>query len=350
MLRSLPIEPRRILIVRLGSIGDVVRVLPMLNGLTIRFPSAEIDWIVQTKAADILRDHPQISRLFVVPLKSWGEILKPETWRLRRRMRSRQYDLVLDFQGMLKGAIWGVAAGGQAVRVGWGPGYTRDFAWLWAHGLRYPAGKRVNRHLRHRVLVDWLGVPDVPAIPPAFDPDDMALVERFVEDLANAPRPWIMGYPGSSLAGSHKRWKPDRLQVALEEIRERTGGSVFVGWGPAEKPEAEHLAGGLTGAYLIPATTIKQLAILLARCDLFVGMDTGPMHLAGLMGTPAVAVFGRSDPVIHGPAEHLPGRAVASSEARHLPRRRRRGLGPFMDPPPEAVVATALEILGTRPR
>ena len=76
-----------------------------------------------------------------------------------------RYDLVLDFQGMMKGAVWAVAAGGAALRVGWGPGHAQNLAWLWYHGLRTPPGRRVNRHLRHRVLVDWLGVPDLPATP-----------------------------------------------------------------------------------------------------------------------------------------------------------------------------------------
>jgi ADP-heptose:LPS heptosyltransferase len=75
-------------------------------------------------------------------------------------------------------------------------------------------------------------------------------------------------------------------------------------------------------------------------------MDTGPMHLAGVMGTPAVAVFGRSDPRVHGPAPYLPGKVVAGPDARHWPTRGRRGLEPFLLPEPEQVVEAALEVLG----
>ena len=67
MIRFLPSEPRRILIVRLGAIGDVARVLPMLAGLKARFPEAEVDWVVQSKAADLLRGHPEIARLLKDP-------------------------------------------------------------------------------------------------------------------------------------------------------------------------------------------------------------------------------------------------------------------------------------------
>ena len=229
MLRSMPDQPRRILIVRLGALGDVARVLPMLNGLRQRFPAAEIDWVVQAKAADLLTGHPQIDRLWVVPFVRWSEALSRAARELRRRMRARRYNLVLDFQGMLKGAVWSVAAGGPAVRVGWGPGHTKNLTWLWTHGVRYPPGKDVNRHLRHRALVDWLDVPDVPAVPPAFTDVDTVAVDRFLEGLEGG-RPWVLAYPGSSAAGSYKRWDPERFRSALAGIRDRTGGTVLVGW------------------------------------------------------------------------------------------------------------------------
>jgi ADP-heptose:LPS heptosyltransferase len=124
----------------------------------------------------------------------------------------------------------------------------------------------------------------------------------------------------------------------------------LVGWGPAEREEALALAAEIPGAIPIPPTTIPELALLLQRADLYVGMDTGPMHVAALLGTPTVGVFGRSDPQIHGPAAHLPGRAVAGPEAREWKTRSRRGLPPFVDPQPAAVVEAALELLtGARP-
>ena len=348
MLRSMPDQPRRILIVRLGALGDVARVLPMLNGLRQRFPAAEIDWVVQAKAADLLTGHPQIDRLWVVPFVRWSEALSRAARELRRRMRARRYNLVLDFQGMLKGAVWSVAAGGPAVRVGWGPGHTKNLTWLWTHGVRYPPGKDVNRHLRHRALVDWLDVPDVPAVPPAFTDVDTVAVDLFLEGLEGG-RPWVLAYPGSSAAGSYKRWDPERFRSALAGIRDRTGGTVLVGWGPAEAEEAVDLARSL-GSPVAPPTSIRGLAYLLGRCDLFVGMDTGPMHLAGVMGTPVVAVFGRSDPRVHGPAPYLPGKVVAGPDARHWPTRVRGGLEPFALPEPERVVEAALEVLGAGSR
>ena len=345
MIRPMPSEPRRILIVRLGAIGDVARVLPMLAGLRRRFPDAEIDWVVQSKAADLLDGHPEIARLWVVPFRSWREAFTRTAWRLRRAMRARGYDLVLDFQGMIKGAVWAVAAGGPGVRVGWGPGHSQNLAWLWYHGVLTPPGRRVNRHVRHRLLVDWLGAPDVPATLPPPAAIAGTEVEGFLARIEEEPRPWILVWPGSSRTGSHKRWQPERLREAAAGIRSRTGGTLLVGWGPAEREEALALAAEIPRAIPIPPTTIPELALVLDRVDLFVGMDTGPMHMAALFGTPTVGVFGRSDPEIHGPALHLPARVVAAPGAREWKTRARKGLPPFEEPDPAAVIEAALDLL-----
>ena len=350
VLRDLPDPLHRILIVRLGAIGDVARVLPMLHGLRERFPQAEVDWVVQTKAADLLREHPEIDHLWVVPFAKWREALTPAAWRLRRAMRARDYELVVDFQGMFKGAVWALAAGGRAVRVGWAPGHAQNLAWLWYHGLRTPPAKRVNRHVRHRVLVDWLGVADALPRPLPRTPAVVEPVDRFAAELESRdmPRPWVFTWPGSSGKGSHRRWNPDHLRTTLEEIHRRTGGTVIVGWGPVEAEEARALAHSLEGAALAPPTTIRQLVHLLSRCDLYVGIDSAPMHLAALAGTPVVGVYGRSDPVIHGPAPYLERRVVAGPEAREWKTRERQGLPPSPTPEPEAVVEAALELLERR--
>ena len=81
-----------------------------------------------------------------------------------------------------------------------------------------------------------------------------------------------------------------------------------------------------------------------------VGMDSGPMHVAALLGTPTVGVFGRSDPEIHGPAGHLAARVVAGPDAREWKTRARKDLPPFHDPEPRAVVDAALELLAERRR
>ncbi|HUP18579.1 MAG TPA: glycosyltransferase family 9 protein [Gemmatimonadota bacterium] len=352
MLRPIPSEPRRILIVRLGSLGDVARVLPALAGLKARFPEADIDWVVQKKAAALLEGHPQLDRVFVVPFRRWREVASRPGRELVRAMRARRYDLVLDFQGSMKGTFAALLGGGRAARVGWVPGHAEEGTWLLFHGHRRPPGHRVNRHLRYRCLVDWLGAPDVPPVLPPFDEGDRAPVDRFLAERADLPRPWVLAYPWTSAPGAHRRWDPARMGRAAEGIAERTGGTVLVGWGPAEEEEARVMAGAVPRAVLAPPTTVRGLAYLLRNCDLFVGMNTGPMHLAALVGTPVLGIFGdRTDPRLHAPLEwHAPVRVIATDGARELRSRERRGLGPFEWPEPEVVVEAAVEMLERRPR
>lgn len=347
MLRSLPATPRRILLVRLGSLGDVARVLPMLAGLRARFPEATIDWAVQSRAADLLRGHPQLDRVFVVPFRKWHQAVSPEGLRLTRAMRERDYELVLDFQGSMKGTATSFLASRRGVRVGWTPAHAEEGTWLLFHGHRAPPGHRVNRHLRFRCLVDWLGVPDLPGEPPPYTAEDLAPVERFVAERGDLPRPWVLVYPWTSPAGVHRRWNPERMRRATRMIGERTGGTPLVGWGPAEEADARAFVESVEGAALAPPTTIRGQCALLERCDLFVGMNTGPMHLAALVGTPVLAVFGdRSDPALHAPvAWRASVEVIATARARKLRSRERRGLGPFESPEPEVVVEAALRLL-----
>lgn len=347
MLRFAPSEPRRILIVRLGSIGDVARVLPMLHGLRLRFPDAEIDWVVQARAADLLEGHPQLDHVFVVPFRRWRELLTPAAWRLRRRIRARDYDLVLDFQGTMKGSLTGFLAGGRAVRVGWTPWHAEEATWMLFHGHRAPPSKRVNRHLRFRCLVDWLDAPDVPGVPPRFEAPDVETVDRFLDDLDEDGSPRVFVFPGTSEQGRYRRWKADRLVSALEQVRTRTGATLLIGWGPAEEAFAHRIAAEVEDSVLIPPTTIRELMVLISRCDLYFGMHTGPMHLAALVGTPVVAVFGdRSDPRVHAPADHLVSRVIADPGTRELRVWHRWGLGPFEGPEPEEVADAVVEMLG----
>lgn len=350
MLRETPADPRRILVVRLGSLGDVARVLPILAGLRARFPDAAIDWVVQRRAADLLEGHPQLDRVFVVPFRRWRDVLSREGRALRRRMRERGYDLVLDFQGSMKGTFAALAAGGRAARVGWSPGHAEEGTWLLLHGHRTPPGHRVNRHLRFRCLVDWLGVPDLPPVPPRYEEADRAPVDAFVADAADLPRPWILVFPWTSPAGAHRRWDLGRMAAAARGIRDRAGGTVVVGWGPAEEADARGFAAGIENAVLAPPTSIRGLACLLERFDLYLGVNTGPMHLAALVGTPVLAVFGdRTDPRIHAPLEwRAPVRVIAAEGARELRAWQRRGLGPFEWPEPEAVVEAGVELLAVR--
>lgn len=343
----MPSDPHRILIVRLGSLGDVARVLPMLAGLRARFPGAEIDWVVQKRAVDLLRGHPQIDRLFVVPFRRWRDLLSKRAWELSRAMRGRDYDLILDFQGSLKGSLAALLASRDSVRVGWSPLHAEEGTFLLFHGHRTPPGKRVNRHLRFRCLVDWLDVPDRPGEPPRYEEADVASVERFVAENPSLPRPWVMVYPWTSPAGAHRRWALDRMRTATRAIEARTGGTALVGWGPAEEAEARAFVAAVESSVLAPRTTIRGLCRLLEACDLYVGMNTGPMHLATLVGTPVLAVFGsRSDPAIHAPVGRKgPVEVIATDDARELRAWERRGLEPFDWPEPGIVAEAATRLL-----
>jgi ADP-heptose:LPS heptosyltransferase len=122
-------------------------------------------------------------------------------------------------------------------------------------------------------------------------------------------------HPGSSARGREKRWPPDRFGTLAHLLAVRRGLASLVSFGPDERPLAEGVvaAGGGAARLAPPTAGVLELAALLARAALFVGGDTGPLHLASAVGTPSVALFGPKDPRVYAPWQarsrvvHRPG-------------------------------------------
>jgi ADP-heptose:LPS heptosyltransferase len=125
MSKAPPNEPRKILIVRLSAIGDVVRTLPALRALRERFPSAYIAWAVEDASSDLLSGHPDLDRVFIFRRGRWKrDIRRPHTFfkpaaevaRLLREIRSERFDVALDFHGILKSGLVSALSGAPLMR------------------------------------------------------------------------------------------------------------------------------------------------------------------------------------------------------------------------------------------
>jgi len=296
MSRPLPSlsEISRLLVVKTSSIGDIVHALPIVQAIKETAPHLFLGWVVRQRSADVLRGNPWIDALYVLPDKpSIGELLS-----LRRELRALHYEVALDMQGLfLSGLITGLSA--APVRMGW----DRNREW---NGLFLTHPMVLGRGQRHHevdLLYGFAEALGIHSLHPEFTPQPYLAVEglkRAEYWLERLPRPRIALNIGASRA--YKRWPTDRwLDVAME--LDSSGQSlVFVG----DKNDAEivtQIAPKLSGksVNLAGKTTLRELASVLASCDLLVTGDTGPMHLAVAVGTPVIALFGATDPVRHGP-------------------------------------------------
>jgi lipopolysaccharide heptosyltransferase I len=299
---------RRILAVRLSAVGDVINTLPAVTALRSSFPGAWIAFAVEDKAKDVVIGHPDINEVIVFPRKRWGKGLwNPlklvrtlgELTRYLREIQEKKFDVVLDFQGNLKGALHSWFSG-VPVRIGFAKGHCEELN-HWFSTIRVaPASERINRVEKFLALLHPLGVPPTVGkyrLPPS--PESRESVTRFLESIGGGP--YVLIHPGTSLFGKAKRWPLDRFADLANRIVEALRFKVVVAWGPGERPMAEAIVKNSKAMMAMETRSLLELAELLRRATLFIGADSGPLHLASAVGVPSVALFGPKDPAVYGP-------------------------------------------------
>lgn len=308
--------PARILLVRLSAVGDCVHALPVVAALRSSFPGAFLGWAIEEKAHELMAGHPCVDRFHIYPRRpgggqgSWLAGRWKALCAFRSELRAARYEAALDLQGLTKSALvaWWSGAG---LRIGFAGQDGRELSrFFYNRRVQAPAEAAhvVDRNL---ALLKALGV-NPPARPdwvlPDYSPEQREM-DRFLEScglrhgadwaplaVVNAGATWVT-----------KRWRPELFAAVARGLIERRGMSVIVPWaGEAERASAEGIVreAGSPPAFLAPPTNLRQLAALLSRACLFVGNDTGPLHLAAALGVRCVAVFGASDPLRNGPYGH----------------------------------------------
>ncbi|MEN6406542.1 MAG: glycosyltransferase family 9 protein [Thermoguttaceae bacterium] len=286
----------RILIVRLSAIGDVIQSMPIACALRERFPDAFLTWIVEQRSAELLQNHPALDEVLTVP-RGW--LKSPKTlWRLRRQLRGRRFDIALEAQGLTKAAILARLSGAPR-RLGFGPPWGRELSpWLNTESVDTPGPHIVERNLQ---LLRPLGIesPTVQFSVPER-PEDAQTAERIL-DKFQVGRGFALINVGAGWPS--KLWPMDRYGAVAAHLGAAGGLPTLVLWaGEGERAMAERVVAGSQGhARLAPKTTLSELAALARRARLFLGSDTGPLHLAAAVGTPCVGLYGPWPKDIHGP-------------------------------------------------
>ena len=301
-------DPQRILIVRLSALGDVVHVLPMLDALRAARPDAHIGWVVEEKAADLLRDHPQIDRLWVLPRARVAEHLRRfelvaavrALWSFFRALRAVRYELALDCQSNLRSSLatWLSAA---PRRVGFAAGFAKEGAQRLHTQSVEPRPGHVLKVERYLELLRALDLPVERPRPRVALPVELR-TRAGAAMAALGPGPAVLIHPGVSGRGSIKRWDPARFGAVARELAE-AGARCLVSWGPGEREQAERVVAASEGAARLGPETgsLRELAALLAAADLVIACDTGPLHLAAALGVPVVGLYGPKDPAVYAP-------------------------------------------------
>ncbi|MFP4055668.1 MAG: glycosyltransferase family 9 protein [Candidatus Brocadiia bacterium] len=345
---------QRIGIVRLSAIGDVVNTLPALAALRRQRPDAHVAWVCERAAAGLLEGHPQLDNLVVVDRKAWtaslaGLARMPRAlWAFARTLRSLRLDATVDFQGNLRSGI-ATFLTRAPLRAGFAVPDAREFSHLLTNrhvGLPPGPLHRVERGLH---LLTALGVETGGAAPlvPATDADRGGVGEFLArEGLADASFAAI--HAGTSEFGRYKQWPQERWGEVARRLADDLGLPVVCTRGPdpGEARGAQAIARGAgPAARAAPLLSLRELGELYRRCRLFLGVDTGPMHLASAVGAPVVALFGPKDSRVYGP--YFGPRAIVEKPLACRPCRRRSCDDPqcMLSITPEDVLAAARELV-----
>ena len=304
--------PGRILFIRLSAVGDVINTLPALEALRRGLPDARIGFVVEDRAHDLIANHPCVDRVHLYRRKRWRRWLhQPIHWAALarefgdfvREIRRERYEVALNFQANLKGAMHAVLSGAPT-RVGFAKGHCKERSHWFANVRVVPPGatEKINRVEKFLSLAGALGVPTGDAryrLPETRDSAariDAWLAEQNLRDFA-------VIHPGTSDFGRLKRWPPERFGAVAERLGREMDLPTLVTWGPGERPLADEVvaASGGRARAALETRSILDLAEIIRRGRLYVGCDSGPLHLSSAVGTPSVALFGPKDPRTYGP-------------------------------------------------
>jgi lipopolysaccharide heptosyltransferase I len=340
---NLPLDPRKILIVKPSSLGDVVHSLPFLNAIKTRFPKAEIHWVIARGFEGLLEGHPMIDKLWVIDKDAWKKISQvqgtvTEIRRLFRELKGEKFDIVIDLQGLLRSGIITVATG-SPLRIGFKEA-REGSRFFYTH--KVAAGKDIHAVDRYLRIASFLGC-DISQI--SFPFPDFTNEFVSVPSQLSFPRAKRVGNPSEN----KKRFRTsrnDRLTTESGFINDSLGHSsssfilhpssfkdyvvIVPGarwktkiW-PAEKfgelssllplksvivgdkndkdvaDEIVSLSEGKSIS-LTGKTTLRELIDVIRHAEFVISNDSGPMHIAAALGIPVFAIFGSTDPARTGP-------------------------------------------------
>ena len=296
------VVPKRILIIKLSSLGDIVHTLPAVAALRKQFPSAQVSWVVKSQWASILDGNTDVDDVWSVDV-SW-----PHWPRLIRELRQRQYDLVVDFQGLFRTGLLGLLSGASK-RVGFAR--AREGApWMYTDRVLLPGESESSWRLltvhavdRNLKIAKSLGADvDHPIFHfPESDDDEKYIDDLLGESEIEGRSHFVALAPWSRSA--LKTWPLNRFVELTEEIMRSSTNRVVVVGGPSDIPAANAFRSleskGLIN--VVGKLSLRQLPSMLRRMHLVIGNDSSLIHVAAGVDTPVLGIFGPTEPKATGP-------------------------------------------------
>lgn len=304
----------RVLIVKTSSMGDVIHTFPSVTDTLRHRPDVTFDWCVEEPFAGLAALHPGIERIHKVAVRSWrraplSAATRAAVDKVRKDMRARRYDLVIDAQGLLKSVFLAKLAG--APIAGFDRNSAREGLSALFYRDRYAVARDLHAISRTRLLFGAaLG----------YQPDLSGMENGIVAPVTQTPP--YGDHTAFLLHGTSwesKKW-PLPAWIETAQALVARGFTPVTTWSnPAEQAVAEGIADAVPETIVIPRSPLTVIAAEIGRASLVIGADTGLMHLASAFGLPTIAIFLATEPGLTGPigphsvalAAETPGAGVA---------------------------------------
>jgi heptosyltransferase-1 len=289
----------RILICRLSAIGDCILTMPLAVALRRAFPGAFIAWGVQGASASLIEAHPSVDLVIKISKQELSSPLR--LWSLRKRLRSQNFDLALDPQGLTKSSLVSWLSGAPR-RIGFARPVAREISpWLQTDLVPSRQPHVVDRYLE---LLQPLGIAS-PKVEFQF-PADAAARNNLAPFLDQPLLQHGFAVINPGAGWDSRLWPTERYGEVAQFLGSAHRLPAVVVWaGDRERVWAEEIVERADGhAILAPKTSLLELGELLRRARLFVGSDTGPLHMAAAVGVPCVGIYGPTRPENSGPYGH----------------------------------------------
>jgi len=298
MNRKTKPDTKRFLVVKFGSLGDIVHCLPSVAQLRKAFPDASIDWLIERKNKTVVELSGLDVRLVPIDTYQWrnspGIGSAKEIAEFVWTLSTDGYDCSIDFQGLLKSAFFAYLSAAP-LRIGWECDFLKESVSRFFYN-EVVKPKRIHIIDQQMELLKPLGIdPDWDTVVPLKAPEGArASVDKKLKGL----KQFVTINPGTNWPT--KNWYPERYgELAARLIQD--GVPVVVTYGPADEPMVRKVVSAAGDGIVEVPTSLEELVALCEKSRLFVAGDTGPMHFAAAVGTPVVAIFGPTSSDRNGP-------------------------------------------------
>jgi len=343
----------RILIVRLSAMGDIIHSMPAVSALRRHRPDVFIGWAVEERWAPLLTSHspqhgpprreaqqPLADAVHCVNLKRWKAApLASETRQaisaFRTELRAQHYDAAIDLQGAIRSAVLAKMSGAPKLV---GEARPREYPARWWFDQKIETRGVHVIEQAHEVICGFLDQ-QLPISQTEF-PCDVA-AEQWADGLVRDRKPFAILNPGAGWGA--KCWPAERYGMVAVALK-KNGIASFVNVGPGEAHLGAEVVARANGAAEVVQCSISQLISLTRRAALFIGGDTGPMHLASALQIPVVAIFGPTDPKRNGPF-NSPSIVLRHPESKRDHSRRTEPEEGLLTIPVDEVIEAALKLL-----